>query len=62
MSAGWNEDHRDQVYTELCRALTAAGEAGETLFLSKLCLLLIEELRSRDAALKAITEAQASGQ
>jgi hypothetical protein len=62
MSAGWNEDHRDQVYTELCRALTAAGEADETLFLSKLCLLLIEELKSRDAALKAITEAQASGQ
>jgi hypothetical protein len=54
----WTEDERDQVYTELCRAITEAGPAHETLYLAKLCLLLVEELKSREAALKAIAQAK----
>ncbi len=53
----WSEDARDQVYTELCRAITAAGTAGETLYLARLALLLIERLQSRETALAAIAEA-----
>lgn len=54
----WTEAARDQVYTELCHAVTAAGEARETLYLARLSLLLIEELKSRDVAIRAIAEAR----
>jgi hypothetical protein len=55
---GWDEDARDLVYTEICRAITDAGAGGETLYLARLALLLIEQLKSRDAALQAIAEAK----
>ena len=54
----WTEDERDQVYTELCRAITQAGPTHETIYLAKLCLLLIEQLKSRDAAMAAIAQAK----
>jgi len=54
----WTEAERDQVYTELCRAVTAAGENHETLYLARLSLLLIEELKSRDVAMRVIAEAK----
>ena len=54
---GWSERERDEVYTALCRAITDAGAAQETQYLARLCLLLIEDLKSRDAALAAIREA-----
>ncbi len=57
----WTEAARDQVYTELCRAVTAAGEAHETLYLARLSLLLIEELKSRDVAIRVIAEARLGG-
>jgi len=56
--SAWTETERDQVYTELCRAITAAGAARETLYLARLSLLLIEELKSRDVAIRAIAEAK----
>jgi hypothetical protein len=58
----WTEEERDQVYTELCRAITEAGPGQETLYLAKLCLLLVEELKSRDAALSAIAQAKDGGE
>jgi hypothetical protein len=54
----WSEVRRDEVYSELCRAITRAGVQREALYLSRLSLLLIEALRSRDDALRAIAEAE----
>jgi hypothetical protein len=55
---GWTEADRDQVYTALCRAVSAAGAANEPLYLARLSLLLIEQLKSRDAAMRAIADAK----
>lgn len=52
----WADATRDEVYTELCSALTSAGDRSE-LFLSRLCLLLIEELGSPQRARHAIAGA-----
>jgi len=52
----WTDAARDELYTELCGALTDAGERSE-LFLSRLCLLLMEELESPRKARQAISSA-----
>jgi hypothetical protein len=54
----WTDIERDQVYSELCEAVTRVGTAQEALYLSRLCLLLIEKLGSREQAVQAITDAQ----
>lgn len=56
MSEQWTDIARDEIYTELCGALTDAGERSE-LFLSRLCLLLIEELGSPERARRALAQA-----
>lgn len=52
----WTDAARDELYTELCGALTDAGERSE-LFLSRLCLLLMEELGSPQRARQALAAA-----
>ncbi len=60
MREQWTDAARDEIYTELCGALSDAGDRSE-LFLSRLCLLLIEELGSpqqvRQALANAVLEA-----
>ncbi len=52
----WTDVTRDEIYTEISGALTEAGDKSE-LFLSRLCLLLIEELGSPQRARQAIANA-----
>ncbi len=54
----WTEAERDHVYSDVCEAITRVGPAQEALFLSRLCLLLIERLGSREAALQTIADAE----
>ncbi len=56
--AHWTEAERDRVYSELCEAVTRAGPDREALFLSRLCLLLIEQRGSHDLAMQAIADAE----
>ena len=56
MSEQWTDATRDEIYTELCSAMTDAGDKSE-LFLSRLCLLLIEELGSPQRARQALASA-----
>lgn len=56
MSEQWTDTARDEIYTEICGALTEAGDKSE-LFLSRLCLLLIEELKSPERARRALAAA-----
>jgi hypothetical protein len=58
MTADWNERTRDEVYGALCQAVADAGEAKESLFLARLCLLLTEALGDADAAKSAIAAAR----
>ena len=58
-TSAWSDNDRDKVYTELCEAVTRVGEAKESLYLSRLCLLLVESIASRDTALRIMTEAEA---
>ena len=39
----WSRDERERAYTNLCDAVTASEEK-ESLFLARLCLLLMEKL------------------
>lgn len=56
MNEQWTDAARDELYTELCGALTDAGYRSE-LFLSRLCLLLMEELGSPQKARQALAAA-----
>jgi len=56
MREQWTDAARDEIYTELCGALSDAGDRSE-LFLSRLCLLLIEELGSPQQARQALANA-----
>lgn len=56
MSEVWNEVARDDIYTALCNAVTQSGDRSE-LFLSRLSLLLIEQLGSPERARQAIADA-----
>lgn len=56
MSEQWTDAARDEIYTEICGALTDAGDKSE-LFLSRLCLLLVEELKSPQKAREALAAA-----
>ena len=54
----WTEAERDQVYSQVCEAVTRVGMEQEALFLSRLCLLLIEQLGSRALAMQTIADAE----
>jgi hypothetical protein len=58
MTIDWNERARDEIYGELCLGITDAGEARESLFLARLCLLLVEALGDAEAARRAIAAAR----
>lgn len=59
MSAeSWTETERDLIYSELCESVTRVGPEQEALFLSRLCLLLIEQLGSRELAMQTIADAE----
>ena len=53
----WDEAARDAAYTSLCEAVTAAGPAGETAFLARLCLLLMEASADPPSIAQAIRDA-----
>ena len=65
-SPQWTAEARDRIYTELCKAVTQSAddescsvpETRTELFLSRLCLLLIEELADAEAAGRALAEAK----
>jgi len=47
----------DDVYTQLCHGLTAAGEAQTPKILARLALLLLLQAPSAQAASKAVADA-----
>jgi hypothetical protein len=49
----------DDVYTQLCHGLTAAGDAATPRVLARLVLLLLLQAPSAEAATKAIADALA---
>ena len=57
--AGWSDAQRDEAYTRLCHAVSAAAESpqGEALFLARLALLLAEEVGDLPRVLGAIEAA-----
>jgi hypothetical protein len=55
----WTQSDRERAYTSLCEAVTAAGQSAETLFLARLALLLMEELKDAHAFSRCLTEASA---
>ena len=65
-NSDWTAEARDEIYTQLCAAITESAAGGvssseETrteLFLSRLCLLLIEELADTEAARRALSNAK----
>lgn len=54
----WSRDERERAYTNLCDAVTAAGEDKESLFLARLCLLLMEELGDAERLEAVLAQAQ----
>jgi Protein of unknown function (DUF2783) len=58
MSGRWTQEEREAAYTQLCEAITAAGEQQETLFLARLCLLLAEECGDAQAFGRALAAAR----
>ncbi|RXT54215.1 hypothetical protein [Bradyrhizobium betae] len=54
----WSRDERERAYTNLCDAVTAAGEDKESLFLARLCLLLMEELGDAEKFEAILAQAQ----
>ncbi|MEO7007587.1 MAG: hypothetical protein ABI156_00430 [Caldimonas sp.] len=52
-----NAQELDDVYTQLCHALTAAGEEKTALVLARLSLLLMQQAASAAAVAQAIDDA-----
>jgi hypothetical protein len=52
-----NAQELDDVYTQLCHALTAAGEARTAQVLARLALLLMQQASSAAAVARAIDDA-----
>ncbi|MEJ8852036.1 hypothetical protein [Variovorax rhizosphaerae] len=50
-------DARDRLYAECARAITEAGAARESLFLSRLALLLFEQVGDEDRCSQALADA-----
>lgn len=55
--AEWNDSAREDFYRAMAEAVTAAGREGESLLLSKLCLLMAEELKAPEKAMAALNAA-----
>jgi len=53
----WTQQDREQAYTALCEAITAAGTGNVQLFLARLTLLLAEELADGRAFANALAKA-----
>ena len=51
-----SRQERERAYTNLCEAVTAAGEQ-ESLFLARLCLLLMEKLGDADGFERILAQA-----
>lgn len=51
------DEQLDEVYTETCRAMTAAGETRSNLFLARLTLLLMREVDDAPRIRAAIADA-----
>lgn len=47
----------DAVYTQLCRTMTALGEAQAPLYLARLALLALTELGDADLAQRLLSDA-----
>lgn len=54
----WSRDERERAYTNLCDAVTATGEDEESLFLARLCLLLMEKLGDAEEFEGILAQAQ----
>jgi len=54
----WSRDERERAYTKLCEAVTAASEEKESLFLARLCLLLMEKLGDAERFEGILAQAQ----
>lgn len=52
-----NAQELDDVYTQLCHGLTAAGEAATPRILARLSLLLLLQVPSAQVAAKAVADA-----
>ncbi len=52
-----SSDARDRLYAELACAITAAGEARESLFFARLSLLLFETVGDEAACRRALSDA-----
>jgi hypothetical protein len=50
-------DELDEVYTQLCHGLTAAGDAATPAVLARLVLLLLLQVPSAQAASQAVADA-----
>lgn len=48
---------RDRLYAALAQAVTEAGEARESLFFARLCLLLFEAVGDEDRCRQALSDA-----
>lgn len=65
----WTDTTRDEIYTQLCEAVThcaaiehpPTAETATELYLSRLCLLLLEEIADPVAARRALANARLSG-
>ncbi|MEU3617973.1 hypothetical protein ABZ725_37505 [Streptomyces sp. NPDC006872] len=58
-----NAEEQDEIYSEICHRMTAAGEEGALLYLSRLTLLLAHEVDSAERIRAAVqTAATASDQ
>ena len=57
MSASLSGDARDRLYQRCAEAISVAGVARESLFLSRLALLLFEAVGDEDACNRALDDA-----
>lgn len=57
----WERDERERAYTNLCEALTSAGQANEAALLARLCLLLMEKCADADAVMECLLQAREAG-
>lgn len=55
-----NESELDDVYTEVCRSMSAVGEDEAKLFLARLVLLLLREVDDASRIKYAIAQAAAT--
>jgi len=57
MTTSLDPDARDRIYAECARAITEAGTERESLFLSRLALLLFEQVGDEARCRRALADA-----